>query len=133
MRRPDLRFDCRRLVIGVVIAAVGFFLLRAYWVIPEDVVVFRYSVVGWPLNRSDAVRVRLDFDRMRARGISRDDVMKALTPSGLIGPVEPPPRHGVVIVTHIPRPDWCENIVLKANSEGEVVRLKDVAKVESSW
>ena len=83
-----------------------------------------------PHNRGDAVRIRLDTDRLRAYGLSKEDVMKALTPSGLVDPKEPLPPSGVVFDTHLAKPDRYENVILKANDEGHIVRLKDVAKVE---
>jgi hypothetical protein len=82
-----------------------------------------------PWNRGDAVRVRLDPERLRACGLSKEDVMRALTPSRIVDPKEPLPPPGVVFITH-PRPDQYENCIVKANAEGDIVRLKDVAKVE---
>ena len=43
-----------------------------------------------PWNRGNAVLVRLDIDQLRAYGLSKKDVMKALEPSRLIDPNEPP-------------------------------------------
>jgi hypothetical protein len=80
-----------------------------------------------PWNRGDAVLVRLDIDRLRAHDLSKEDVMRAMTPSGLVGHKEPPP--GVVFNAAV-RPDQYEEVILKASPEGEIVRLKDVAKVE---
>lgn len=45
--------------------------------------------------------------------------------------VDPPP--GVVFLTHLYRYGDYENIILSATPEGEIVRLKDVAKVEVEW
>jgi len=90
----------------------------------------QYSWDGHPGNRGDAIRVWLDRDRLLAYDLSQDDLMTALTPSGTVDPQEPPPLPGVVFVSRLRKPDQYENIVLKANAEGEIVRLKDVAKVE---
>ena len=82
-----------------------------------------------PWNRGDAVRVRLDPERLRAYGLSKEDVMKALAPSGIVDPKEPLPPPGVVFNALL-RPDQYENCIVKASAEGDIVRLKDVAKVE---
>lgn len=85
-----------------------------------------------PRTRGDAIRVRLDIDRSRAHDLTSEDVMKALTVgcsfAGSPERVNPPP--GVVYVTHLDSPERYEQFILKANAEGELVRLKDVAKVE---
>ena len=91
-------------------------------------------------NRSFAMRVWLNPDRMRAYKISTDDVMKALAEQSVIGS---PGRLGQAtgrtsqtkeyVLTYIGRynkPDQYENIILKANPNGEILRLKDVAEVE---
>ena len=83
-----------------------------------------------PWNRGNAVQVRLDIDRLHAYGLSEADVMSALTTSGTVDPKEPLPPPGVVFNRHLSRPDQYENVILKANPEGDIVRLKDVAKVE---
>lgn len=83
-----------------------------------------------PWDRGDAVRVRLDVDRLRAYDLSKEDVMRALTPSGVVDPREPLPPPGVVFDRHLSGPEGYENVILKANAEGDVVRLKDVATVE---
>src|SRR4051812_832476 len=91
-------------------------------------------------NRSFAMRVWLKPDRMRAYKISTEDVMKALAEQSVIGS---PGRLGQAtgktsqsleyVLTYIGRynkPEQYGNIILKANAEGEILRLKDVAKVE---
>ena len=83
-----------------------------------------------PGNRSRAVQVRLDIDRLRAFNLSKEDVINALTPSRIIDPKEPLPPPGVVFDTHLSTPDLYKNVILKADAEGNIVRLKDVAKVE---
>ncbi len=91
----------------------------------------QYPKAGHPWNRGDAILVRLDIDRLSACHLSSEDVMKALQESGVVGRrrrVEPPAA--VVFVTRLYRPEQYEKLILKANAEGEVVRLKDVAKVE---
>jgi multidrug efflux pump subunit AcrB len=83
-----------------------------------------------PWNR-DAVQVRLDIDRLRAYDLSKEDVMKALMPSGMVDPEEPLPPSGVVFDKHLLSPDKYKSVILKANVEGNIVRLKDVAKVDA--
>lgn len=91
-------------------------------------------------NRSFAMRVWLNPDRMRAYKVSTEDVMKALAEQSVIGS---PGRLGQAtgktsqsreyVLTYIGRynkPEQYANIILKANPEGEILRLKDVAKVE---
>jgi hypothetical protein len=91
----------------------------------------QYPKDGHPWNRGDAILVRLDIDRLRAYDLSCEDVMKAFQGSGVVGRrrrVDPPP--GVVFVTRLDRPELYEKLIVIANAEGQVVRLKDVAKVE---
>ncbi|MCA9111028.1 MAG: efflux RND transporter permease subunit, partial [Planctomycetaceae bacterium] len=90
-------------------------------------------------NRSYAMRVELDVDRMRAYTVTAEDVMKALDEQSMIGS---PGRLGQAtgtrsqsleyVLTWIGRyktPEEYENIILKANPEGEILRLGDVADV----
>jgi HAE1 family hydrophobic/amphiphilic exporter-1 len=91
-------------------------------------------------NRMFAMRIWLNLERMRAYNISSDDVMKAVGAQSMIGS---PGRLGQAtgktsqtveyVLTWVGRynkPEQYENIILKANAEGEILRLKDVAKVE---
>ncbi len=91
-------------------------------------------------NRIFAMRVWLNPDRMRAYNLSSEDIMKALSEQSIIGS---PGRLGQAtgktsqskeyVLTYIGRfnkPEQYANIILKANPEGEILRLKDVATVE---
>ncbi len=91
-------------------------------------------------SRQYAMRVWLNPDKMRAYHVSTDDVMKAIGEQSVIGS---PGRLGQAtgkqaqsleyVLTYKGRynkPDQYENIILRANAEGETLRLKDVAKVE---
>ena len=91
-------------------------------------------------NRSYAMRVWLKPDRMRAYKLSSDDVMKALAEQSVIGS---PGRLGQAtgktsqsreyVLTYIGRynkPEQYADIILRANAEGEILRLKDVAEVQ---
>ena len=91
-------------------------------------------------SRQYAMRVWLNLDRMRAYNVSADDVMKAVGEQSMIGS---PGRLGQAtgrtsqtveyVLTWVGRynkPDQYENIVIKANPDGEILRLKDIATVE---
>jgi HAE1 family hydrophobic/amphiphilic exporter-1 len=91
-------------------------------------------------NRAYAMRIMLNIDRMRAYNVSAADVMKAVAEQSMIGS---PGRLGQAtgktsqtveyVLTWVGRynkPEQYENIILKANPDGEILRLKDIAKVE---
>ena len=91
-------------------------------------------------NRAYAMRIELDLERLRAYNLSAADVMEAVAEQSMIGS---PGRLGQAtgktsqtveyVLTWVGRydkPDQYENIVLKANSNGEILRIKDVATVE---
>jgi HAE1 family hydrophobic/amphiphilic exporter-1 len=97
----------------------------------------RASILG---SRQYAMRVWLKPDRMRAYNISVDDVMKSLDEQSVIGS---PGRIGrsdgqraealEYVLTYQGRFNDVEqykNVILKANPNGEMLRLKDVANVE---
>ncbi|PZP52078.1 MAG: hydrophobe/amphiphile efflux-1 family RND transporter [Pseudopedobacter saltans] len=91
-------------------------------------------------SRLYAMRIWLNPDRMRAYNVSTDEVMKAMSEQSIIGS---PGRLGQstgqrsqsteYVLTYKGRynkPEEYENIILRANDKGEILRLKDVAKVE---
>jgi HAE1 family hydrophobic/amphiphilic exporter-1 len=97
----------------------------------------RASILG---SRQYAMRIWLKPDRMRAYNISVDDVMKSLDEQSVIGS---PGRIGrsdgqraealEYVLTYQGRFNDVEqykNVILKANPNGEMLRLKDVANVE---
>ena len=106
-------------------------------------VIKRIQGMGLPRNlgnRSFAMRVWLKPDRMRAYKLSTKDVMEALAKQSVIGS---PGRLGQAtgktsqsleyVLTYVGRynkPEQYANIILRANPEGEILRLKDVANVE---
>src|SRR5262249_15038030 len=106
-------------------------------------VIKRIQGIGLPRNlgnRSFAMRVWLNPDRMRAYKVSTEEVMKALAEQSVIGS---PGRLGQAtgmtsqsreyVLTYIGRfnqPKQYGKIILKATGEGEFLRLEDVAKVE---
>ncbi len=90
-------------------------------------------------SRQYAMRFWLNIDRMRAYNVSADDVMKKVAEQSMIGS---PGRLGQAtgktsqtleyVLTWVGRynkPEQYENIVLKANPDGELLRVKDVATV----
>lgn len=91
-------------------------------------------------SRSFAMRLWLNPDRMRAYNVSTDEVMAAVEEQSVIGR---PGRLGqasgkksqaleyvLVYKGRYNKPEEYENIVIRANADGELLRLKDVAKVE---
>ncbi len=91
-------------------------------------------------NRIFAMRIWLNIERMRAYDVSAEDIMNAVKEQSMIGS---PGRLGQAtgkmsqtkeyVLTYIGRynkPEQYGNIVLKANPDGEILRLKDVAEVE---
>ncbi len=99
----------------------------------------RIKGMGIPVNlgnRTFAMRIWLNPERMRAYDVSVEDVMKALAEQSIIGS---PGRLGQAtgmtsqskeyVLTYIGRfnePQQYANIILKAKPDGEILRLKDV-------
>ncbi len=90
--------------------------------------------------RQYAMRIWLNPDRMRAYNISTEEVMKALEEQSFIGR---PGRIGrssgktaqsleyvLVYKGRLNQAEEYENIIIKANAEGEILYLKNIAKVE---
>jgi hypothetical protein len=90
-------------------------------------------------NRAYAMRALLDPDRMRAYNLSTADVMKAVKEQSTIGSPgrlreaeRPTSQRAPYVLTWEGRgrtPEQSGNIVLKANPDGETLRLKDVGTV----
>ncbi len=91
-------------------------------------------------SREYAMRVWLKPDRMRAYSISAEEVMEALGEQSIIGR---PGRLGrssgkkaqaiEYVLTYEGRynkPEQYENIIIRADEEGEIIQLKDIATVE---
>ena len=91
-------------------------------------------------SRLYAMRIWLNPDRMRAYNVSTDEVMKAMSEQSIIGS---PGRIGQstgqrsqateYVLTYKGRynkPEEYENIIIRANDDGQILRLKDVARVE---
>lgn len=97
----------------------------------------RAQILG---SRQFAMRIWLKPDRMTAYNISTEEVMEAISDQSVIGR---PGRLGQssgktaqsleYVLTYKGRfnkPEEYENIIVRANPEGEVLRLKDIADVE---
>jgi HAE1 family hydrophobic/amphiphilic exporter-1 len=91
-------------------------------------------------SRQYAMRVWLNPDRMRAYNVSPDEVMEALGDQSIIGK---PGRIGrgdgkraealEYVLAYSDRyndPKQYENVIVKSNPNGELLRLKDIAKVD---
>ncbi|WP_281310109.1 efflux RND transporter permease subunit [Flavobacterium flavigenum] len=99
--------------------------------------VARTQILG---SRKYAMRVWLNPDRMRAYKISVEEVMEALQEQSIIGrPGRLGQSSGIAaqsleyVLTYKGRynePKEYENVIVRANAEGESIRLKDIAKVE---
>lgn len=97
----------------------------------------RAQILG---SRTFAMRVWLKPDRMRAYNVSTEEVMKAMEEQSIIGR---PGRLGqasgktaqsleytLTYKGRFNKPEEYENIVVRANADGEMLHLKDVADVE---
>ncbi|KGO96807.1 efflux RND transporter permease subunit [Flavobacterium enshiense] len=99
--------------------------------------VARSQILG---SRTYAMRVWLNPERMRAYNISVEEVMEAMGEQSIIGrPGRIGQSSGIAaqsleyVLTYKGRfsePKEYENIIIRANSEGESIHLKDIGKVE---
>ena len=93
-------------------------------------------------SRSYAMRIWLKPDRMRAYNVSTEEVMQAVSEQSVIGR---PGRLGLssgkqvqsleyvlVYKGRFNKPEEYENIIIRATPEGEILKLKDVARIELS-
>jgi len=97
----------------------------------------RAKILG---SRQYAMRVWLKPDRMRAYNISAEEVLEAMEEQSIIGR---PGRLGqssgkqaqsleyvLVYQDRYNKPEQYDDIIIRANEEGEIIHLKDVATVE---
>lgn len=90
--------------------------------------------------RQYAMRIWLNPDRMRAYSVSTEEVMDAIAKQSIIGR---PGRIGqstgmaaqskeyvLIYQGWYNTPEQYADIIIRANSEGEILRLKDIAKVD---
>lgn len=97
----------------------------------------RAQILG---SRRYAMRIWLNPERMRAYNISVDEVMKAIGEQSIIGrPGRIGQSSGITaqsleyVLTYkgqYNKPEEYEDIIIRANSEGESIKLKDIASVE---
>ena len=93
----------------------------------------RAQILG---SRQFAMRVWLKPDRMRAYKISAEEVMEAMLEQSIIGR---PGRLGrssgkaaqsLEYVLTYQEPEQYEDIIIRENEEGQIIRLKDISSVE---
>ncbi|MEN2284158.1 efflux RND transporter permease subunit [Algoriphagus sp. SE2] len=99
--------------------------------------VARSQILG---SRTYAMRVWLNPDRMRAYNISVEDVMEAMQEQSIVGrPGRIGQSSGIAaqsleyVLTYKGRFSTSEeydNIIIRANAEGESIKLKDIARTE---
>ena len=99
--------------------------------------VARAQILG---SRRYAMRVWLNPDRMRAYNISVDEVMEALKEQSIVGrPGRLGRSSGIkaqsleYVLTYKGRynePEQYENIIIRANAEGESIHLRDIGRAE---
>ncbi|MEZ4799765.1 MAG: efflux RND transporter permease subunit [Flavobacteriales bacterium] len=97
----------------------------------------RAQILG---SRTFAMRVWLKPDRMQAYNVSAEDVLKAMEEQSIIGrPGRLGQASGKVAQSleftlsykgRFNKPEEYENIIVKANPNGELLKLKDIANVE---
>lgn len=91
-------------------------------------------------SRQYAMRIWLKPDRMRAYRISVEDVMEAINEQSIIarpgrlgqssGKQAQALEYVLVYQDRYSKPEQYENIILRANAEGENIHLKDIANIE---
>ncbi|MEQ8324123.1 MAG: efflux RND transporter permease subunit [Vicingaceae bacterium] len=97
----------------------------------------RAQILG---SRQYAMRVWLNPDRMRAYKVSAEEILEAMKEQSILGR---PGRLGsssgkqaqaleyvLVYQGRYNKPEQYENIIIRANEEGEIIHLRDVASVE---
>lgn len=99
--------------------------------------VARSQILG---SRTYAMRIWLNPDRMRAYKVSTDEVMKALGEQSIVGrPGRLGQSSGIqaqsleYVLTYKGRfsePEEYDNVIIRANPEGESIRLKDIGRAE---
>lgn len=99
--------------------------------------VARSQILG---SRTYAMRIWLNPDRMRAYNVSTEEVMKALGEQSIVGrPGRIGQSSGIqaqsleYVLTYKGRfsePSEYENVIIRANANGESIRLKDIGRAE---
>lgn len=91
-------------------------------------------------SRRYAIRVWLKPDRMRAYNVSTEEVMKAMEEQSLLahagrlgrssGKLSQSLEYVLVYQGRYNKPEEYEQIIIRSNDEGEILKLKDIADVE---
>lgn len=91
-------------------------------------------------SRKYAMRVWLKPDRMRAYNVSAEEVLKAMEDQSILarpgrigrssGKKSQALEYTLVYQNRYSEPDQYKDIIIKANEEGEILTLKDIADVE---
>jgi len=91
-------------------------------------------------SRKYAMRVWMKPDRMRAYNISAEEVMKAMEEQSLIarpgrlgqssGIIAQALEYVLIYQGQFNEPEQYKNIIIRANEEGEMIKMRDIAEVE---
>ena len=91
-------------------------------------------------ERDYSMRVWLDADKMARLGVTATDVANVINEQNVVAPagsIGSPPvpggqqmQYSVLVKGRLASAEEYENIVLRAGADGQVVRLKDVARIE---
>lgn len=97
----------------------------------------RAQILG---SRTYAMRIWLKPDRMRAYSISAEEIMDALSEQSIIarpgrlgqssGKAAQSLEYTLTYQERYNKPEQYENVIVRANEAGEIIRLKDVATVD---
>ncbi len=97
----------------------------------------RSEIIG---SRAFAIRIWLNPDRMRAYNISAEEVLKSIDEQSVLarpgrvglssGKTAQSLEYVFTYQGYFNKPAQYEDIIIKANADGEILKLKDVAKVE---
>lgn len=97
----------------------------------------RSEIIG---SRAFAIRIWLNPDRMRAYNISAEEVLKSIDEQSVLarpgrvglssGKTAQSLEYVFTYQGYFNKPAQYEDIIIKANPDGEILKLKDVAKVE---
>ncbi|MCX8111681.1 MAG: efflux RND transporter permease subunit [Bacteroidia bacterium] len=99
--------------------------------------VARAQILG---SRIYAMRVWLNPDRMRAYNVSAEEVMEAMLEQSLLarpgrlgqssGKAAQSLEYTLIYQDRYNKPEQYENIIIRADESGKILRLKDIARVE---
>ena len=109
-------------------------------VLPEIQRIFGIAQANILGARQYAMRIWLNPDRMRAYSVSVDEVMDAISSQSIIGRagrlgqstgiVAQSKEYVLVYKGRFNKPEEYEDIIIRANPNGELLRIKDIGKVD---